>query len=169
MATSTRNGYSTSGMNRGTRQAVRPAIPGRRFLPPFAHPCHPQQGPHNQPHEHSHHDIPRSRPAHQQPAHNPTHSQHRPETPHQDGRRLDIPVAVTAGYKIEVLRQWASSRSLSADRARRMTGSVASPMTGENTKARRPVSRRPSGIFVPRSRLFVADGSTVALKVDRPS
>jgi len=28
-----------------------------------------------------------------------------------------VPVAVTAGYKIEVLRQWASGRCLSADRA----------------------------------------------------
>ena len=28
-----------------------------------------------------------------------------------------VPVAVTAGYKFEVLRQWASGRCLSADRA----------------------------------------------------
>ena len=34
-----------------------------------------------------------------------------------DGRCLVIPVAVTAGDKIEGLRQWASGRCLSADRA----------------------------------------------------
>ena len=57
--------------------------------------------------------------------HNPTH-QHatlpirtlrRQSPPHHDGRRLDIPVAVTAGDKIEGLGQCASGRCLSADRA----------------------------------------------------
>ena len=37
--------------------------------------------------------------------------------PHHAGRRLVIPVAVTAGDKIEGLRRWASGRCLSADRA----------------------------------------------------
>jgi len=36
---------------------------------------------------------------------------------HHDGRCLVVPVAVTAGDKIEGLRQWASGRYLSADRA----------------------------------------------------
>jgi hypothetical protein len=36
---------------------------------------------------------------------------------HQNGRCLVVPVAVTAGDKIEGLRQWASGRCLSADRA----------------------------------------------------
>ena len=36
---------------------------------------------------------------------------------HHDGRYLVVPVAVTAGDKIEGLRQWASGRCLSADRA----------------------------------------------------
>ena len=36
---------------------------------------------------------------------------------HHDGRCLVVPVAVTAGDKIEGLRQWASGRCLSADRA----------------------------------------------------
>ena len=36
---------------------------------------------------------------------------------HEVGRRLVVPVAVTAGDKIEALRQWASGRCLSADRA----------------------------------------------------
>ncbi len=35
----------------------------------------------------------------------------------RSGRRLVVPVAVTAGNKIEGLRQWASGRCLSADRA----------------------------------------------------
>jgi hypothetical protein len=67
----------------------------------------------------------RHRPAHHEPDHNPTHhqsrrsnfSQRRPETPHHHGRRLVAPVAATAGDKIEGLRQWASGRCLSADRA----------------------------------------------------
>ena len=74
---------------------------------------------------HRNHNLPRHRPDHHEPVHNPTDhqsrhanfSQRRPESPHHDGRRLVVPVAVTAGDKIEALRQWASGRCLSADRA----------------------------------------------------
>jgi hypothetical protein len=47
----------------------------------------------------------------------PTRTLRRPKAPHHDGRCLVVPVAVTAGDKIESLRQWASGRCLSADRA----------------------------------------------------
>jgi hypothetical protein len=49
------------------------------------------------------------------------------------------------------------------------TGYSSRPRPPVPIEARRAVYRGPSGIFVPRSRLFVADGSTVALTVDRPS
>ena len=44
-------------------------------------------------------------------------SQRRPQSQHPDRRRLVVPMAVTAGDKIESLRQWASVRCLSADQA----------------------------------------------------
>jgi hypothetical protein len=42
-------------------------------------------------------------------------SRSRYQSAHYDGRCLVVPVAVTAGDKIEGLRQWASGRVLSAD------------------------------------------------------
>ena len=41
----------------------------------------------------------------------------RQQAPRNDDRYLVMPVAITAGDKIEGLRQWASGRCLSADRA----------------------------------------------------
>ena len=77
----------------------------------------------NQQHVHRNHHRTHDQPQPISSTHNPTH-QHatlpirtlrRQQAPHHDGRRLDIPVAVTAGDKIEGLRQWASGRVLSAD------------------------------------------------------
>ena len=89
----------------------------------LAAPKHTTQNRNQLIHAHNNHRIPRHRSAQNEPDHNHNQPQHanfpqrRPETPHHDGRRLVVPVAVTAGDKIESLRQWASGRCLSADRA----------------------------------------------------